>query len=159
MRLSHTDCLVCSRWGGHNLCGTLAELMGPNVNHTQTALLEWRAWSWACCSLPTDTFTDAPAFSTPTGRCCISPVVLSVNWLLMVCRVWSASLQRCTSVFAFWFHLLVFLFLKLHQGTRTHAQTPRRPVPPPKPRRSKKGVSLCRLQPSTSTLLSALLTL
>uniref|UniRef100_A0A665U8L4 RIMS-binding protein 2 n=1 Tax=Echeneis naucrates TaxID=173247 RepID=A0A665U8L4_ECHNA len=26
-------------------------------------------------------------------------------------------------------------------GTRTHAQLPRRPVPPPKPRRSKKGVS------------------
>lgn len=44
--------------------------------------------------------------------------------------------------FFFWFS-----FLKLHKGTRTHAQLPRRPVPPPKPRRSKKGVSRCSLWP------------
>uniref|UniRef100_A0A3B5QSA4 TSPO associated protein 1 n=1 Tax=Xiphophorus maculatus TaxID=8083 RepID=A0A3B5QSA4_XIPMA len=35
-------------------------------------------------------------------------------------------------------------------GTRTYAQLPRRPVPPPKPRRSKKGVSRCRLRHSAA---------
>lgn len=54
---------------------------------------------------------------------------------------------------------LVLSFLKLHQGSRTHAQLPRRPVPPPKPRRSKKGVSRCGPRLSTSLtppLLSSL---
>lgn len=33
------------------------------------------------------------------------------------------------------------LLFDLHQGTRSLAQLPHRPAPPPKPRRSKKGVS------------------
>uniref|UniRef100_A0A3Q1HJA1 RIMS-binding protein 2 n=1 Tax=Anabas testudineus TaxID=64144 RepID=A0A3Q1HJA1_ANATE len=41
-------------------------------------------------------------------------------------------------------------------GTRTHAQLPRRPVPPPKPRRSKKGVSHCRLRLPASPFSSPL---
>lgn len=102
--------------------------------------------------------TDAPAFSPPLLAAASHQWSFprpAPHWLLIVYHVWSASLQGCTSVLLFWFHLLgcfFFLFLKLHQGTRTHAQTPRRPVPPPKPRRSKKGVSRCRLQPSTSVL-------
>lgn len=63
------------------------------------------------------------------------------------------------SFFIFYFIFLVFLFLKLHKGTRTHAQLPRRPVPPPKPRRSKKGVSRCRLRlPTPLSLLYTLFT-
>lgn len=61
--------------------------------------------------------------------------------------------------FFIFFIFLVFLFLKLHKGTRTHAQLPRRPVPPPKPRRSKKGVSRCRLRlPTPLSLLYTLFT-
>lgn len=56
----------------------------------------------------------------------------------------------------FLFLFFWFSFLKLHKGTRTHAQLPRRPVPPPKPRRSKKGVSRCRLRLPTSILYSPL---
>lgn len=53
-------------------------------------------------------------------------------------------------IFFFFFFSFWFSLLKLHKGTRTHAQLPRRPVPPPKPRRSKKGVSRCRLRLPTS---------
>lgn len=60
------------------------------------------------------------------------------------------------SFFLFYFIFFWYFFLKFHKGTRTHAQLPRRPVPPPKPRRSKKGVSRCRLRLSTSLLYSLL---
>ncbi|XP_061607125.1 peripheral-type benzodiazepine receptor-associated protein 1 isoform X19 [Phyllopteryx taeniolatus] len=51
----------------------------------------------------------------------------------------------------FWFHIFWFSILKSHEGTRTHAQLPRRPVPPPKPRRSKKVESAALWQESVDS--------
>lgn len=93
------------------------------------------------------------------------PLVLTAHWLsflncsslashCLLCLVcFSQTLHLCVS---FWFHFFWYFFLKFHKGTRTYAQLPRRPVPPPKPRRSKKGVSRCRLRLSTSLLYSLL---
>lgn len=54
------------------------------------------------------------------------------RWLLIVYRVRSASLQSCTSVLLFWFHLLVFFFFfsfsitpSRHSHTRTDPTSPR----------------------------------
>ena len=92
--------------------------------------------------------------------CCSLVVIFELLSTLashcLFCLV-SAYLKNCTSVslfgccFFFWFSCL-----KLHKGTRTHAQLPRRPVPPPKPRRSKKGVSGCRVQLPTAILSAPL---
>lgn len=55
----------------------------------------------------------------------------------------------CLIFFFFcWCHIFWFSILKSHEGTRTHARLPSRPVPPPKPRRSKKGVSRSRFPPT-----------
>lgn len=87
--------------------------------------------------------------------CSVRFLLLLVGWFLkwlftafklILSLVWSASSRFGVSVclcFSLWFQIW-FPFLKLHKGTRSHAQLPRRPVPPPKPRRSKKGVSRCR---------------
>lgn len=111
-----------------------------------------RHFASVSCFLPGVVFTDGLTFSLPLVLAavsaflnCSSPLGFSLSYF-----VWSASLNQLLLFY------LGFPFLKLHKGTRTHAQLPRRPVPPPKPRRSKKGVSRCRLRLPASLLSSPL---
>lgn len=118
-----------------------------------------RHFASVSCFLPRAVFADGLTFSLPLVLAAVS----AAHWLsllncsslafhCLLCLVcFSQKMHLCVS---FWFHFISFL--KLHKGTRTHAQLPRRPVPPPKPRRSKKGVSRCRLWLSTSLLYSPL---
>lgn len=78
--------------------------------------------------------TLSPPAPTP------SPQVLLLSNVALFCVSLVSLFVRFFPLFC---SLLALSFLKLHQGSRTHAQLPRRPVPPPKPRRSKKGVSRC----------------
>lgn len=96
-------------------------------------------------------------FTSTCSHCCAS---LLTGLSFMNCSSLAFSLSTVSVLllsnvaplcFLFGFFVCFwFVFLKLHKGTRTHAQLPRRPVPPPKPRRSKKGVSRCGTRLSTS---------
>lgn len=122
----------------------------------------WHFPSVSCC-LPRAVFADGLTFSLPL----VLTAVSAAHWLSFYKLLFtgfslstlSASLKKMHFCVSFWFQFCLFCwfsFLKLHKGTRTHAQLPRRPVPPPKPRRSKKGVSRCRLWLPTSLLYSLL---
>lgn len=74
--------------------------------------------------------THGPAFSLPLVTAAShwwSLIRTAPHWLLIVYYVWSASLQSCSSVFPFWFHLLVFLSKtpSRHSHTRTDPTSPR----------------------------------
>lgn len=114
------------------------------------------------CSLPRAVFSDGLTFSLPL----VLTAVPAAHWLsflncsslafhCLLCLVCFSQKNALLCFFLVSF-FLGFSFLKLHKGTRTHAQLPRRPVPPPKPRRSKKGVSRCRMRLPTSLLYSPL---
>lgn len=114
-------------------------------------------------STPSGVAADGLTFSLPL----VLTAVSAAHWLSFFKLLFTGfslsslsglllSKKNCTSVFLFCFIFFWFSFLKLHKGSRTHAQLPRRPVPPPKPRRSKKGVSRCRLRLPTSFLYSLL---
>lgn len=133
--------------------------MRPNVNPSEAELL---GPSQSVCVASVElcfllVLTDAPAFPPPphcwllllTSGPVLDLLLTGFSLSTMSGLLLSKVAPLCCFLVSF---VGFFLFLKLHQGTRTHAQTPRRPVPPPKPRRSKKGVSRCRLQPSTSVL-------
>lgn len=145
-------CAAFTRW----LC------FHTDVSETQVKVcLQWTSTLWFCflLSAHSDVCRLFNLFTSTCSHCCISLFSLviicwncsSLAFHCLQCLVcFSPKLHLCVS---FWFHFfMVFPFLKLHQGTRTHAQLPHRPVPPPKPRRSKKGVSRCRLRLSTSPL-------
>lgn len=97
------------------------------------------------CHFPECSLAASLADSTPdTALFCqchhaiFVVVVVAVVVFLLYIRLHSRFLSACCLV-SFSNRILLF---DLHQGARSLAQLPHRPAPPPKPRRSKKGVSL-----------------
>lgn len=107
---------------------TVAETPFPRMLSGRNGLtLSSTGWISSWC--------DSVLLMSSRNFCCCG--LLLLLFLLLYIRLHSRFLSACCLV-SFSNRILLF---DLHQGTRSLAQLPHRPAPPPKPRRSKKGVS------------------